>query len=158
MGRPTLLVAVAILIVFLWLFVPYNLLNQHLPWHRGPEKPQDQTASPPPRPENRKRRSCPRKWRFPSGRKRELSPSRLSDLKEKLRIDYEYDAQEGVLTIRQGKVQLTMLREAPGFEPKRRLFARGGIPHHPQGRDTDPRRRGGGGFGEAGGNPRRIAP
>ena len=31
MGRPTLLVAVAILIVFLWLFVPYNLLNQHLP-------------------------------------------------------------------------------------------------------------------------------
>src|SRR5690606_3170133 len=43
-------------------------------------------------------------------------------------------------------------------EPERRLSSRGGISHYPQGRDTVPRRRGGGRVGKAGGNPRRPRP
>jgi len=114
MGKPSLLVAVAILVVFLWLFVPFNLLNQHLPWHREPVKPQEQTASPPPRPEKpEKEERLSAKVEVPFRKEEGIVTFRLSDLKEKLRIDYEYDAREGVLTIRQGKVQLTMLREAP---------------------------------------------
>jgi murein DD-endopeptidase MepM/ murein hydrolase activator NlpD len=114
MGRPTLLVAVAILSVFLWLFVPFNLLNQHLPWLRAPEKPQEQTASPPSRPEPpKKTEKLSAKVEVPFRKEDGVITFKLSDLKEKLRIDYDYDAKEGLLTIRQGKVHLTMLREAP---------------------------------------------
>ena len=110
MGRTTLLIAVAILIVFLWMFVPYNFLNQHLPWQQDPEQ-QEQAASPPRSKSPGKALSA--KVEVPYRKEEGEITFRLSDLKEKLRIDYEYDAQEGILTIRQGTVQLTMLREAP---------------------------------------------
>lgn len=110
MGRTTLLIAVAILIVFLWMFVPYNFLNQHLPWQQDPEQ-QEQAAFPPRSKSPGKALSA--KVEVPYRKEEGEITFRLSDLKEKLRIDYEYDAQEGILTIRQGTVQLTMLREAP---------------------------------------------
>lgn len=114
MGRRVLLVAVAILIVFLWLFVPNNFLNQFLPaWPKETEKPQEQAAYPPRSKDPGKEEKLFAKVEVPIRKKRGEIAFRLSDLKEKLRIDYDYDAREGILTIRQGKVTLTMLREAP---------------------------------------------
>lgn len=110
MGRPTLLVSVSILIVFLWMFVPYNHLAQQLPWNREPEKPQERAVPHLP-PQNGRKLSA--KVEVPFRKEKGVITFRLSDLKEKLRIDYDYDAQEGILTIRQGEVRLTMLRETP---------------------------------------------